>query len=260
VMYGAVEIVMHHASIYVNWSCRKCLSPEHPTRFCTEVEDAVEKTRKKATCAVDQERLVKQSRRGTSRGRKPQVKMLAKLEALLRSEGKDAEQDTRRSTAQTAMEQHADPMLQSDTEASSTGSVLYRQQMAGAGDTSGDHSEVGSVKEKAEGAQAEAVTASSMRMESKETEVLRTSPGATQLMERDGTEDDSAEDVSAEAHEFGYDGEDPVMMDTVDAKPLPTLYAEAVKGVKQSKRAEATKMNDSPRGRSPHRRSNGAGN
>ncbi|GMF32939.1 unnamed protein product [Phytophthora fragariaefolia] len=85
VMLGEVEVIFHHAGTHVNWPCRTCASPEHPTRFCTMTTQDAENEKKKFMCAVETTAPRGFARAGTTGCR--HSKLMEYPEELLRKEG-----------------------------------------------------------------------------------------------------------------------------------------------------------------------------
>jgi hypothetical protein len=90
VVQGEVEAVLHHAAIHVNWPCRRCRAPEHPTRICTADENSIEAARAKSTCVLGPAGEATRQPKDKRGGRDAHARSLATMEALLRSEGSGA--------------------------------------------------------------------------------------------------------------------------------------------------------------------------
>ncbi|KAE9163115.1 hypothetical protein PF004_g30258 [Phytophthora fragariae] len=87
VVVDSAEIVLHHLNGNVNWPCRRCQSPEHPTKYCrvSEAELETEAVKYKIQCSGKLPSTLGHSSRVYAAGNHP--KTMADLEALLRKDG-----------------------------------------------------------------------------------------------------------------------------------------------------------------------------
>jgi hypothetical protein len=84
---GNAEVMIHHNTIHVNWPCKRCHSPEHPTKYCKTAEEAREVELQKYTLSLTgslPSSIGKSSRDYKAR---EQPRTIQQLESLLRQEG-----------------------------------------------------------------------------------------------------------------------------------------------------------------------------
>ncbi|KAE8997010.1 hypothetical protein PR001_g19703 [Phytophthora rubi] len=75
IVLPGTEVVIHHHSVHVNWPCRSCFAPEHPTKYCRvlaegitqrqgehtlKIDEMPPSSNKRAYCAKDQPRTMDQ--------------------------------------------------------------------------------------------------------------------------------------------------------------------------------------------------------
>jgi hypothetical protein len=265
VVQGDVEIVLHHGATYVNWPCRKCLAPGHPTRVCSAGEDTVEVQRRTATITLEREGGAGRSSKERSGKQEVGAKTRAKLEALLRGEGREAATAASRSTKQgpTPRMDAVTPVTKELKDSVVENKVAGRQQQPATGAASTkaskveDSLEVSAVKEQ------EGVETSGG--EEAETQGRRPQPYASEqppqevvmaTVREDVTE---AEGLDMLTPEFGAGDEDSDMAVVDDKRPLNELYADAAKEVRLTNRNKASTPSKTKRGRSPQRRPKRAG-
>ncbi|KAE9096758.1 hypothetical protein PF010_g16220 [Phytophthora fragariae] len=87
VVVDSAEIVLHHLNTTVNWPCRRCQSPERPTKYCRVSEAELETEAAKYNIQRNGKlpSTLGQSSRVYAAGNHP--KTMADLKALLRKEG-----------------------------------------------------------------------------------------------------------------------------------------------------------------------------
>jgi hypothetical protein len=95
IVNGQKEVVLHHYTIHVNWPCRTCLSPDHPTRVCKVSDDNKESERMKFTCQVETQR-----EEGSGAGKRKSTgdgnaSVMKQMEKLLRQESSKGELEPR---------------------------------------------------------------------------------------------------------------------------------------------------------------------
>jgi hypothetical protein len=80
----SADVVVFHNSIHVNWPCKRCYSPEHPTKFCKTLPEGMAEEQRKHTLSVagSLPSSVGDSSRDYSAAERP--KTMEALEKLLR--------------------------------------------------------------------------------------------------------------------------------------------------------------------------------
>jgi hypothetical protein len=80
----SAEVVVFHNAIHVNWPCKRCYSPEHPTKFCKVSPEVMEGEQQKHTVAVPGRlpSTLGNSSRDYNAGERPRT--IEALETLLR--------------------------------------------------------------------------------------------------------------------------------------------------------------------------------
>jgi hypothetical protein len=81
------EVMLHHNTIHVNWPCKRCHSPEHPTKYCKTTDGGKEAALEKHTRKLEGllPSSLGKSSRDYSAGDQPRT--ILQLDALLRREG-----------------------------------------------------------------------------------------------------------------------------------------------------------------------------
>jgi hypothetical protein len=83
----SVKLMIHHEGTHINWPCKRCHAPTHPTKLCKIQDGDMEPEQAKLTKVVDGKlpfSLGKSTREFTAGGH---LRTMAQLEALLRKEG-----------------------------------------------------------------------------------------------------------------------------------------------------------------------------
>ncbi|KAE9138103.1 hypothetical protein PF010_g1050 [Phytophthora fragariae] len=89
-----VELMIHHQEVYINWTCAKCGSPEHPNKYCGVAAESMEDSKAKhKTQVAGQLPSVIQKKRGET-GRMATPTTLEELRAMIRGEVSEKKNET----------------------------------------------------------------------------------------------------------------------------------------------------------------------
>ncbi|GMF34630.1 unnamed protein product [Phytophthora fragariaefolia] len=232
-----VEVVIHHSAIHVNWPCKRCHSPDHPTRFCKILLDELEGEKKKHTNRYEG---TKPSTKGVSSreyaaGSQPRT--MEQLETMLRTEGSKLDGRAAGRNSWAAAEKR--PTSPTRRTADSTKEKLrlpeewgQSLQPSNAEEPAEDHifevfDEVLECKR-----QQEVPTVAESTLKTDEHE----------LQEKNSLEDDGGSDVDVE------------MATATEKSRIAVEHATATKWTKQKQKQERVKQKTDVRGRSPTRR------
>ncbi|OWZ09254.1 hypothetical protein PHMEG_00018074 [Phytophthora megakarya] len=83
ILCAEVEIAVHHHEINVNWPCRTCYAPEHPTKYCKVLPETVDRYKHQHTQKIDATLLAKRRSPRLGYGAYGLPKTLAQLKKLL---------------------------------------------------------------------------------------------------------------------------------------------------------------------------------
>jgi len=226
IVMGQTEIVIHHAAIHVNWPCRTCLFPDHPTRACTVAGSEVESEKTRRTCIVDNTTLPQLTDETRSYWTGGTPTTISQLETILRLGVKAGKADQRGGST--------GAKLPPKKAASPTKKVIARSPIKLT-----LPAEWGQSKPLSEGSDGSADNDDKLGKEGEKDAETTVSPCSEKKCPPTG--------MTADQVEFGTGSEDQDMLDSEDMEPIPVSHISAVTAIKLEHQKEAN--NEPARGR-----------